>query len=71
MAPLLQVIAQRTLAAGRVALLFALEPVFALLFALGPGGERFGPAWWAGAALILIGVVRVEGRSAKGPGAAA
>jgi len=70
-APLLQVIAQRSLTAGRVALLFALEPVFGLLFALVLGGERFGPAWWAGAALILTGVVRVEGRGAAGRGASA
>lgn len=64
-APLLQVLAQRVLPAGRVALLFALEPVFALLFALTLGGERFGPRWWLGAALILGGVVRVEWRAAR------
>ena len=66
-APLLQVVAQRTLSAGRVALLFALEPVFALLFALTLGGERFAPAWWAGALLILTGVLRVEWRGAVKP----
>jgi drug/metabolite transporter (DMT)-like permease len=63
-APLLQVVAQRDLPAGRVALLFALEPVFALLFALAFAGERFGPRWWIGAALILAGVLRVEWRAA-------
>ena len=67
MAPLLQVIAQRTLPAGRVALLFLLEPVFALLFALTLGGERFAAAWWAGALLILGGVLRVEWRGAMKP----
>jgi drug/metabolite transporter (DMT)-like permease len=72
-APLLQVLAQRTLPAGRVGLLFALEPVFALLFALTLGGERFGAHWWAGAGLILAAVVLVEWRPgdpvpAGGPG---
>jgi drug/metabolite transporter (DMT)-like permease len=62
LAPLLQVVAQRTLPAGRIGLLFALEPVFALLFALTLGGERFGANWWAGAALILAAVVLVEWR---------
>ena len=59
-APLLQVLAQRVLSAGRVALLFALEPVFGLAFALTLGGERFAPVWWLGALLILGGVLRVE-----------
>jgi drug/metabolite transporter (DMT)-like permease len=63
-APVLQVFAQQTLAAGRVALLFALEPVFALVFALTLGGERFVARWWFGAALILIAVVMVEWRAA-------
>jgi drug/metabolite transporter (DMT)-like permease len=62
-APWLQVRAQRRLPAGRVGLLFALEPVFALVFALTLGGERFEPRWWAGAALILSGVVLVEWRA--------
>jgi drug/metabolite transporter (DMT)-like permease len=65
LAPLLQVVAQRTLAPGRVGLLLALEPVFALLFALTLGGERFVPRWWIGAALILTAVWRVEGRAAR------
>ena len=59
-APLLQVIAQRTLAAGRIALLFALEPVFGLVFAITLGGERFALGWWVGASLILGGVLWVE-----------
>lgn len=66
-APLLQVAAQRTLPPGRVGLLFALEPVFALLFAIGLGGERFAPRWWLGAALILAAVVLVEARAARAP----
>jgi len=60
LAPLLQILAQRRLAPGRIGLLFALEPVFALLFAITLGGERYVARWWLGAALILIGVVRVE-----------
>jgi len=66
-APLLQVIAQRRLPAGRVGLLFALEPVFALAFAASFGMERFVPRWWAGAALVLIAVVWVERRAARTP----
>jgi len=62
---LLQVLGQRWLPAGRVALLLALEPVFALVFAVCAGGERFVPRWWLGAALILIGVVRVEWNAAR------
>jgi len=60
LAPLLQVFAQRTLPAGRMGLLFALEPVFALLFAVTIGAERFEPRWWLGAGLILGAVVLVE-----------
>ncbi len=63
-APLLQLNAQRVLPAGRIALLFALEPVFALMFALTLGGERFEPRWWVGATLILSAVVMVEWRAA-------
>ncbi len=65
LAPLLQVEAQRHLSAGRIGLLFALEPVFALMFALTLGAEHFVPRWWAGAACILIAVVLVEWRAAS------
>ena len=61
-AQLLQVLAQRTLSAGRIGLLSALEPVFALLFAITLGHETFAPRWWLGAALILGGVLLVEAR---------
>lgn len=64
-APWLQVRSQQQLSPGRIGLLFALEPVFGLLFALGLGGERFVPRWWAGAALILGAVVWVEWGEAK------
>jgi drug/metabolite transporter (DMT)-like permease len=62
-APLFQVLAQRRLSAGRVGLLFALEPVFALVCALTLGGERFVARWWWGAGLILAAVVMVEWRA--------
>ena len=64
-APMLQIEAQRVLPAARIGLLFALEPVFALLVALSLGGERFVPRWWAGAALILAAVAWVEWRAAR------
>ena len=59
-APLLQITAQRALPPARIGLLFALEPVFALLFALTLGGEHFAWRWWAGAVLILAAVLWVE-----------
>lgn len=65
LAPLFQVAAQSKLSAGRIALLFALEPVFALVFALTLGAERFESRWWFGAALILSAVLLVEWRAAK------
>jgi len=65
LAPLLQVLAQRSLPPGRIGLLFALEPVFALAFAIVAGGERFVARWWVGAALILTAVVTVEWREAR------
>ena len=67
-APCLQLWAQRELPPGRIGLLFALEPVFALVIALTLGGERFEPRWWAGAALILVAVVAVEWHAARQPG---
>ena len=68
-APWLQIRAQRVLSAGRIGLLFTMEPVFALLFALGVGGERYRAAWWAGALLILAAVLLVEGHAAWRSGA--
>jgi len=69
LAPLLQVVAQRSLAPGRVGLLFALEPVFALGFTLTLGAERFPARWWWGAAIILGAVGMVERRPAMSAGA--
>jgi drug/metabolite transporter (DMT)-like permease len=67
LAPLLQLRAQQTLSPGRVGLLLALEPLFALGFAVTMGGERFVARWWVGAALILFAVLEVERRSSREP----
>jgi len=56
----LQTWAQRTVPATRVAVCFALEPVFALLFSAALTGERFGPAELVGMALILAGMLVVS-----------
>jgi drug/metabolite transporter (DMT)-like permease len=64
-APWLQVYAQRHLPPGRIGLLFALEPMFAIVFAVGLGGERYQGPWWLGAALILSAVVLVEASAAR------
>jgi drug/metabolite transporter (DMT)-like permease len=61
-APLLQVTAQRALPPARIGILFALEPVFAVVFAVLFGAERFALRWWAGALLILTAVALVEWR---------
>ncbi len=66
-APLLQVTAQRALPSARIGILFALEPVFALLFAVTVGAERFEPRWWLGAGLILFAVLLVEARPSSPP----
>jgi drug/metabolite transporter (DMT)-like permease len=68
-APLCQVIAQRSLGAGRVGLLLGLEPVFAVLFAIAFAAERPTPMWWLGAALILLAVTFVERDAARALGA--
>src|SRR6266545_2199951 len=45
----------------------ALEPLFALAFALTVGAERFAARWWLGAGLILAAVVLVERRPSRAP----
>uniref|UniRef100_A0A832I4H9 DMT family transporter n=1 Tax=Eiseniibacteriota bacterium TaxID=2212470 RepID=A0A832I4H9_UNCEI len=66
-APLLQVRAQRSLSPGRVGLLFALEPLFAVALAATVGAERYDARWWLGAGLILAGVGVAEARAAAAP----
>jgi drug/metabolite transporter (DMT)-like permease len=62
---LVQTWAQRELSAVRVALVFALEPVFAGFAGFLLAGDRLGAVGWAGCAVILAGIVVSE------PGAAA
>jgi drug/metabolite transporter (DMT)-like permease len=64
-APTLLIYAQRTIPPGRIGLWSALEPVFALLFALAFGGEHFGVRWYLGATLIIFAVTWVESRSMR------
>lgn len=61
----LQTWAQRYTTATRTALIFALEPVFALAAAVSFGGERLTAAAVAGGALILIGILAVELKPAR------
>jgi drug/metabolite transporter (DMT)-like permease len=56
----LQTWAQRYTSATRTALIFALEPVFALAVAVMAGGERLSLAAVTGGALILAGILTVE-----------
>ncbi len=56
----LQSWAQQSVPATRAALLFALEPVFACLFAWAWAGEKVTPRAAAGAGLILAGILVVE-----------
>ena len=59
----LQTWAQQYTSATRAALLFALEPVFALATAVLAGGEQFGILALLGGALILAGILQVELKS--------
>jgi drug/metabolite transporter (DMT)-like permease len=56
----LQTWAQQYTTATRTALIFALEPVFALITAVLAGGERLTLAAVCGGGLILAGIVAVE-----------
>ena len=61
----LQSWAQQSVPATRAALLFALEPVFACLFAWAWAGEKITPRAGAGAGLILAGILIVEMKPAR------
>lgn len=67
----LQLHAQRTLAAAEVAVLLALEPVFAALFSVAVGAEVWSAATALGGFLIVAGTVVVQlrptGRSVAPP----
>ncbi len=56
----LQTWGQRYTSATRTALIFALEPVFALITAVLVGGERLTLAAVCGGSLILAGIIAVE-----------
>jgi drug/metabolite transporter (DMT)-like permease len=60
LAYLIQIWAQRRLSAARIALVFALETVWAGLFGCALAGDRLGLAGWAGCLLILAGIVLAE-----------
>lgn len=60
LAYLIQIWAQRRLSAARIALVFALETVFAGLFGYALDGDRLGLLGWSGCALILGGIVLAE-----------
>jgi len=60
LAYLIQIWAQRRLSAARIALVFALETVFAGLFGYVLDGDRLGFVGWGGCGLILAGIVLAE-----------
>jgi drug/metabolite transporter (DMT)-like permease len=57
---LLQTWAQARMSATHAAILFALEPVFTAVFAAIALGERMAPRDYAGAGLVLLGIVVSE-----------
>ena len=65
LAYLIQVWAQRRLSAARIALVFALETVFAGLFGYWLSGDRLGWLGWGGCAAILGGIVLAEPAAAR------
>jgi drug/metabolite transporter (DMT)-like permease len=68
---LAQTAVQRMLSPTSTALIFCMEPVFAAIWAYGALGERLGLVGYAGAALILAGMLLAElgpGRAEPGPG---
>jgi drug/metabolite transporter (DMT)-like permease len=60
LAYLIQIWAQRRLSAARIALVFALETVFAGLFGYALAGDRLGWLGWGGCAVILAAIVVAE-----------
>lgn len=63
----LQTWAQQYTSATRTAVIFSLEPVFALLTAVLFGGERLTAAAAGGGVLILMGILLVELKPFSGP----
>jgi drug/metabolite transporter (DMT)-like permease len=62
---LVQTWAQRRTSATRTALAFAMEPVFAAFFGYTLARDRIGALGWAGAALIMAGIVLAEPAAAR------
>jgi drug/metabolite transporter (DMT)-like permease len=60
LAYLVQTWAQRHTSATRTALAFTLEPVWTAVFGYWLAGDRLGALGWAGAALIMSGIVVAE-----------
>jgi drug/metabolite transporter (DMT)-like permease len=60
LAYLIQIWAQQRMSAARIALVFALETVFAGLFGYALAGDRLGLLGWGGCAAILGGIVLAE-----------
>ena len=65
LAYLIQIWAQRRLSAARIALVFALETVFAGIFGYWLSGDRLGALGWGGCAAILGGIVLAEPAAAR------
>lgn len=57
--------AQRRLSPTRTAVILTMEPVFAAVFGFTVAGERLSARGWAGAALILAGMLAVEARPGR------
>ncbi len=57
---LMQTAMQRFTTTARTALIFAMEPVFAALFAYLVAGESLTPAGWIGGIMIVLGMISAE-----------
>jgi len=62
---LVQTWAQRRTSATRTALAFAMEPVWTAIFGYWLAGDRLGALGWAGAALIMAGIIVAEPAAAE------
>ena len=60
LAYLIQVWAQRRISAARIAIVFSLETVFAVLFGYWLADDRLGLLGWGGCAVILAGIAVAE-----------
>jgi drug/metabolite transporter (DMT)-like permease len=65
LAVLIQVWAQRRMSASRIALVFALETVWAGIFGYWLSGDRLGWLGWGGCAVMFVGIVVAEPAAAS------